>query len=232
MSPEAPGDPPPPAPAAPARPAAHPPPAAPGAPTDEELLAAHLAGDPDAFCLLVGRYERRVYGICLRILANPEDAQDAAQEAFIAVLRRAASFAGQAALSTWIHRVAVNAAIDQARRRGRVAGVPLDDRLLPPAAGTDPGEQVSTRVTLQAEIARLPEEFRAALVLCDLCRLPYAQAAEVLQVAVGTVKSRVFRARAALAGALHGLDPRGRQAPGTARPPGASHQSTGRPVPE
>lgn len=208
-----------------------------GDPTDEDLLARHLAGDPDAFCTLVERYERRVYGICLRILANVEDAQDAAQDAFVALLRRAASFAGQAAFSTWIYRVAVNSAIDQARRRGRAAAAPLgdrpDDRPAPAGAAPDPGEQVSTRVTVEAEIARLPEEFRAALVVCDLCRLPYAEAAEILQVAVGTVKSRVFRARAALAQALHGLDPRGGQEPGTARPPAASHQPTGtRPVRE
>jgi RNA polymerase sigma factor (sigma-70 family) len=85
-------------------------------PTDEELLASHLRGDQRAFGQLVSRHERRVYGICLRMLGNREDAQDAAQEAFLAALRRASTFRQAAAFSTWLYRIAVNAATDQARR--------------------------------------------------------------------------------------------------------------------
>jgi len=181
-------------------------------PSDEELLAAHLRGDRDAFGQLVGRHERRVYGICLRMLGNREDAQDAAQEAFISALRRAASFRQEAAFSTWLYRIAVNAATDQARRRGRARTTPLEPEdagvPLPARDHSDHGEDVATAVTVQAALTRVPEEFRAAVVLCDLLRLPYAEAAAALGVPVGTVKSRVYRGRLALAGELRGDTPR------------------------
>jgi RNA polymerase sigma-70 factor, ECF subfamily len=207
-------------------------------PTDEELLARHLGGDRDAFTLLVGRHERRVYGICLRMLGGVEDAQDATQETFLAVLRRAGTFRGGSAFSTWLYRVAVNCAIDQSRKRGRLRTSPLEpEEASRPHPGEDPGEQVATSLTVQTALAGLPEEFRAAVVLCDLCRLPYAEAAEVLEVAVGTVKSRVFRGRLALAKELHGLDPRPGQpepdesaSPGTAAPAPPSEPMTTQPL--
>jgi RNA polymerase sigma-70 factor (ECF subfamily) len=173
-------------------------------PSDEALLAAHLRGDPEAFGRLVGRHERRVYGLCLRILGNREDAEDAAQEAFVAALRKAASFRRAAAFSTWLYRIAVNAATDQARRRvrARLADLDPEDAGLAVAAGGELGEEVAAAVTVQTALARVPEEFRVAVVLCDLYRLPYADAAQILEVPVGTVKSRVFRGRAALAECL------------------------------
>ena len=170
-------------------------------PSDEALLAAHLRGDPHAFGRLVARHERRVYGLCLRVLGNREDAEDATQEAFLAALRKAATFRQAAAFTTWLYRVAVNAATDQARRRGRARLTLLDPEDVGLAAdpGGDPGELVATAVTVQAALAQVPEEFRVAVVLCDLYRVPYAEAAQILEVPVGTVKSRVFRGRLALA---------------------------------
>jgi RNA polymerase sigma-70 factor (ECF subfamily) len=170
-------------------------------PSDEVLLAAHLRGDPAAFGQLVARHERRIYGLCLRILGNREDAEDATQEAFVAALRKASSFRRAAAFSTWLYRIAVNAATDQARRRGRARLAALDpeDAGLTVDRGGELGEVVAAAVTVQTALAKVPEEFRVAVVLCDLYRLPYADAAQVLEVPVGTVKSRVFRGRAALA---------------------------------
>jgi RNA polymerase sigma-70 factor, ECF subfamily len=170
-------------------------------PSDEALLAAHLRGDPGAFGQLVARHERRIYGLCLRILGNREDAEDATQEAFVAALRKASSFRRAAAFSTWLYRIAVNAATDQARRRGRarLAAIDPDDAGLAVAPGGDLGELVAAAVTVQTALAQVAEEFRVAVVLCDLYRLPYADAAQILEVPVGTVKSRVFRGRAALA---------------------------------
>jgi RNA polymerase sigma-70 factor (ECF subfamily) len=175
-------------------------------PTDEALLAAHLRGDSRAFGELVGRHERRIYGLCLRILGNREDAEDATQEAFLAALRKAASFRQAAAFSTWLYRIAVNAATDQARRRGRARLAMLDpeDAGLPVAPGGELDEVVATAVAVQTALAQVPEEFRVAVVLCDLYRLPYADAAQILEVPVGTVKSRVFRGRVALAEHLTG----------------------------
>ena len=170
-------------------------------PSDEVLLAAHLRGDPAAFGQLVARHERRIYGLCLRILANREDAEDATQEAFVAALRKASSFRRAAAFSTWLYRIAVNAATDQARRRGRARLAALDpeDAGVAVDPGGELGEVVAAAVTVQTALAQVPEEFRVAVVLCDLYRLPYADAAQILEVPVGTVKSRVFRGRAALA---------------------------------
>jgi RNA polymerase sigma-70 factor, ECF subfamily len=173
-------------------------------PSDEALLAAHLRGDPRAFGELVARHERRVYGVCLRILGNREDAEDATQETFLAALRRAASFRRAAAFSTWLYRIAVNAATDQARRRGRARMASLDpeDAGLAVAPGSELGEAVASAVAVQTALAKVPEEFRVAVVLCDLYRIPYPDAAQILEIPVGTVKSRVFRGRLALAESL------------------------------
>jgi RNA polymerase sigma-70 factor, ECF subfamily len=190
-------------------------------PSDESLLAAHLRGDPRAFGTLVTRHERRIYGLCLRILGNREDAEDATQEAFLAALRKAATFRRAAAFSTWLYRIAVNAATDQARRRGRARLTTLDpeDAGVVADPGADVGEAVTAAVVVQSALTKVPEEFRVAVVLCDLYRVPYADAAQILEVPVGTVKSRVFRGRAALAACLAGThDP---DPPlGVATPPG------------
>jgi RNA polymerase sigma-70 factor (ECF subfamily) len=192
-------------------------------PSDEALLAAHLRGDPRAFGELVSRHERRIYGLCLRILGNREDAEDAAQEAFLAALRKAASFRRAAAFSTWLYRIAVNAATDQARRRGRARLVALDQEdagLSTP--GDDLGEAVASAVAVQTALTQVPEEFRIAVVLCDLYRVPYADAAQILEVPVGTVKSRVYRGRLALAERLGGPSPLRVAGPGTESRPAAS----------
>ena len=201
-------------------------------PSDEALLAAHLRGDPRAFGELVARHERRIYGLCLRILGNREDAEDAAQEAFLAALRKAASFRKAAAFSTWLYRIAVNAATDQARRRGRARLADLDpeDAGLAVAPGGELGEVVASAVAVQTALAQVPEEFRVAVVLCDLYRVPYGDAAQILEIPVGTVKSRVFRGRLALAERL-GVNPEADAerpplrvvgAPGTETSPAAS----------
>jgi RNA polymerase sigma-70 factor (ECF subfamily) len=191
-------------------------------PSDEALLAAHLRGDPRAFGELVARHERRIYGLCLRILGNREDAEDATQEAFLAALRKASSFRRAAAFSTWLYRVAVNAATDQARRRGRARLAALDPEDAGLAApGGELGEVVATAVAVQTALAQVPEEFRVAVVLCDLYRVPYADAAQILEVPVGTVKSRVFRGRLAVAERLGGtrLAPEASAGPGTGAGP-------------
>src|SRR6266511_3002911 len=148
--------------------------------SDEELLAAHLEGDRTAFGELMTRHERRIYGLCFRILGNREDAEDATQEAF----------RGEAAFSTWLYRIAVNAATDQARRRGRARTTPLEAEETGQGAAAvgDPGAVVATTLTVQAAMRAVPEDFRVALVLCDLYGFGHAQAAEILGIPVGTVK--------------------------------------------
>ena len=174
---------------------------------DERLLAAFLDGDQRAFDELVSRYQRRVYGICLRYFGNPSDAEDAAQDAFVAVYRRAASFSGTAAFSTWMYRVATNACHDLARKRARrpkSAGVDVE-RL---ADSVTAAETADASVTaeldddLRAALEALDPDTRDAVILHDVRGVPYADIAARSGVAVGTVKSRIHRGHARMAAAL------------------------------
>jgi RNA polymerase sigma-70 factor (ECF subfamily) len=141
------------------------------------------------------------------VLGHAEDALDASQEALIAVARAIDRFDGRSAFTTWLYRVATNAAIDEARRRGRravpdPAAVERAERAGGgPVGPTDP-DLVADRLDVDAALARLPEEFRVAVVLRDLCDLDYTQIAAVLEIPPGTVRSRIARGRAALASAL------------------------------
>jgi RNA polymerase sigma-70 factor (ECF subfamily) len=201
--------------------------------SDEELLAAHLEGDRTAFGELMTRHERRIYGLCLRILGNREDAEDATQEAFIAALRRAAAFRREAAFSTWLYRIAVNAATDQGRRRGRARTVPLETQETGHTLAIvgDPSGVVATTLTVQAALRVVPEDFRVVLILCDLYGFGHAQAAEILGVPIGTVKSRVFRGRLALGEQLAEREARGggsgtQESVATSEPAEAAHHDS------
>ncbi len=172
---------------------------------DATLAGLAAVGDRDALEVLLDRHIDRVHAICRRVLGNPEDALDASQEALIAVARGIRRFDGRAAFTTWLHRIATNAAIDELRRRQRrpVADSPAleDSGRAPPAYLTPPvaPEAIGDRIDIDTALARIPEEFRVAVVLRDLCDLDYAQIAAVLDVPPGTVRSRIARGRAALA---------------------------------
>jgi RNA polymerase sigma-70 factor (ECF subfamily) len=182
-------------------------------PTDADLLAAHVAGDPHAFSVLMHRHRDRLYAVALRTTSDPEDAADALQEAMVSAYRRADSFRGEAAVTTWLHRIVVNACLDALRRRKARPSVPLETdtghQALP-----DPRDDID-RLELRHEIDRalavLPYDQRAAIVLVDIEGMSVADAATVLGVPVGTVKSRSSRGRAQLARLLAGLraDPAG-----------------------
>ena len=181
-------------------------------PTDGELLAAHVAGDPDAFGLLFARHRDRLWAVAVRTMGNREDAADGLQDGLVAAYRRAGTFRGDAAVTTWLHRVVVNACLDRLRaaKVRRAEALPDDleehgergslrsatDETSDPAEHAARGEQ--RRLVLDA-LRTLPEEQRAALVLVDMEGYPVAEAAAVLDCAVGTVKSRCSRGRARLA---------------------------------
>jgi RNA polymerase sigma-70 factor (ECF subfamily) len=174
-----------------------------GSATDEELLRKHVAGDPEAFGELFLRHKDRLWAIAIRTLSDPEDAADALQDAMISAFRRADSFRGDSAVTTWLHRIVVNACLDKMRRRSarpEVSGG--DDRILDAIAagdsGADPaaGSDVSLEVT--AALRHLPRDQQVALVLVDMLDYPVAEAARLLGVAEGTVKSRCARGRARL----------------------------------
>jgi RNA polymerase sigma-70 factor, ECF subfamily len=175
---------------------------------DEELVRRFLGGDAAAFSTLLERHESRVYGLCLRILGDPDDARDAAQDTFLIVLRKLDRFRGDAAFTTWLHRVTVNACYDELRKRKRRPILHVatgEGDASPHEAGppvTDPTEGIAGSLDTAAALARVPEDFRIALVLADVQDLPYEEIAHVLDVPIGTVKSRVHRGRIALARAM------------------------------
>ena len=168
--------------------------------SDEELAAASADGDADALAVLLDRHADRIHGICRRVLTNPDDALDATQEALIAVTRKIDRFDARARFTTWLYRVATNAAIDEARRRARR---PRPVEVLPERSeGDDFGSRIADRLVVDAAMAEIPVEFRAAVALRDLADLDYAQIAEILDVPPGTVRSRIARGRSALAATL------------------------------
>ncbi|WP_232661212.1 RNA polymerase sigma factor SigM [Pseudonocardia sp. TRM90224] len=169
-----------------------------GGSTDAELLAAHLAGDRHAFSTLVGRYTDQLWGVAVRTLARHDDAADVVQEALVAAYRRAASYRGDSTVRTWLHRIVVNTCIDRIRYDGLRRTVPLPaPEVL--AERVDHESELVTRMSVDAALARLPVEQRVAVVLVDVQGWPVADAAVVLGIPVGTVKSRCARGRAKLA---------------------------------
>ncbi len=175
---------------------------------DLALVQAAQAGDRSALDTLLRRHVDRIHAVCRRLCGNDADAADATQEALIAVVRGLPRFDGRAAFTTWVYRVATNAALDELRRRRRRPEPGLDDlghrATDEPPAGPPMAEAVADRVDLDAALAQLPPEFRAAVVLRDVCTLDYDEIAEVLGIPPGTVRSRIARGRAALARQLGG----------------------------
>ncbi len=174
--------------------------------TDGELLAAHIAGDPEAFANLVRRHRDRLWAVALRTTGDPEEAADALQDALISAFRRADQYRGEAAVTTWLHRIVVNASLDRLRRRNVRATVPLpedmDSRLPDPA---DPLETMGQRWAITQALAELPEDQRAAVLLVDVEGYSVEEAAGLLGCPSGTVKSRCSRGRARLAVRLASL---------------------------
>jgi len=165
---------------------------------DASLVTRAVDGDRRALEVLLDRHADRIHAICRRIVNHPEDALDATQEAMISIARAITSFDGRAAFTTWCYRIATNAALDELRRKRRRPVPALPDLPEPIAGASSPDELVTTRLDVDAALARVPEEFRVAVVLRDLCDLDYAEIAEVLDVPPGTVRSRISRGRALL----------------------------------
>jgi RNA polymerase sigma-70 factor, ECF subfamily len=173
-------------------------------PSDAELLRRHVSGDPDAFGELFGRHRDRFWAVAVRTVGDPEEAADAVQDAMIAALRRADSFRGDSAVTTWLHRIVVNSALDRMRRRAARPATACHDEEALDALATggqslaDPSGSSDTAIDVRAALRQLVPEQRAALVLVDMLGYPVADAAQVLGVSEGTVKSRTARGRARL----------------------------------
>jgi RNA polymerase sigma-70 factor (ECF subfamily) len=179
---------------------------------DHALVDAARKGDRGALDQLLRRHHDRILGLCRRLAGNEADALDATQEALIAIVRGLPRFDGRAAFTTWAYRVTTNACLDELRRRRRrpVPGLPEDhDAPAPGLAGRgEPGiDGLGDRLAVEQALARLPIEFRAPVVLRDLCDLDYQEIGETLGIPPGTVRSRIARGRAHLARTLAAGNP-------------------------
>lgn len=184
--------------------------------SDDELVTAAQGGDAAAMDELLRRHYDRVHAVCRRIAGGTRDADDAAQEAMIRVVRNLDRFDGRSAFGTWVYRIATNTALDELRKRKRrpqLRSVGEDD--FGEQRQVEPVDQIAhrmidsvvDRITIDAALAELPEEFRAAVVLRDVGDLDYAEIAEVLDLPIGTVKSRIARGRRQLIEKLGNRDP-------------------------
>ncbi|MDH5616709.1 MAG: sigma-70 family RNA polymerase sigma factor [Acidimicrobiia bacterium] len=173
---------------------------------DRELIAQVAKGDRAAFTELMRRHESMVFAVCMRMLADRDRALDASQEVFLTLFRKAGKFRGESAVSTWLYRIAVNTSLDSIRKAKRrpVSTLPEGFEAADPTA-LDGYSAIEVRPEIEKAIHSLPPEFRAAVVLSDAHGLALAEISEILGVPVGTVKSRVFRARRLLAEQLGNL---------------------------
>ncbi|MFE1584423.1 MULTISPECIES: RNA polymerase sigma factor SigM [unclassified Streptomyces] len=214
--------------------------------SDQDLLARHVEGDPDAFGEVVRRHRDRLWAVALRTLGDREEAADAVQDALVSAYRAAHTFRGQAAVTTWLHRITVNACLDRARKAASRKTAPVDDTerleqlLEPHESASAPAERNDLHRQLLEALSTLPADQRAALVLVDMQGYPVAEAARILDVPSGTIKSRCARGRARLLPLLTHLRPDGsekKREPGPERnrtqgasvPPAAGPQRAGPP---
>ncbi|MBL1091302.1 MULTISPECIES: RNA polymerase sigma factor SigM [Streptomyces] len=212
-------------------------------PTDADLLALHVKGDPDAFGEIVRRHRDRLWAVALRTLGDREEAADAVQDALVSAYRAAHTFRGQSAVTTWLHRITVNACLDRARKAASRRTSPVADTerleqlLEPEESAAIPAERQDLHRELLRALRTLPEEQRAALVLVDMQGFPVAEAAAILDIPTGTVKSRCARGRARLLPLVTHLRADGggsnpasggrNRAQGTSVPPTAGPKDTG-----
>lgn len=167
---------------------------------DAAQLARVAAGDHDAFNEIMRAHEDRVFAVCMRIMSDRELALDATQETFITAFRKARQFKGKSTFGTWVYRIAVNTCYDLLRKQKRRPSEPFPEHVDPADdAALEAVESAGIRPELQKALAALPIEYRSAVVLSDVEGMALPEAALVLGVPVGTVKSRVFRGRRLLA---------------------------------
>lgn len=175
---------------------------------DATLLAKAAEGDHASFTLLMRRHEDRVFSVCLRLMGSRAPALDALQETFTTLYRKAGQYRGTAAVGTWLYRITVNTCYDLLRKERRRPLEALPDYLDPADPGGEDGfKSVELRPEIERALAALSPEFRTVVVMADVEGYSLPDVAEVLDLPIGTVKSRLFRARRQLAGNLGNLLP-------------------------
>ncbi len=161
--------------------------------TEPELIRRSKGGSREAFGQLVGRYQAPVYRVVRGILGSPSESEDVAQEVFLKAYANLAKFRGESGFFTWLYRIAVNEALRARKRRTFANADALPEVEAPPPA--PPEEDAPTLATLEKLLRKLSDEFRAIVVLRDIEGLSYTEIAETLEIPIGTVESRLFRAR-------------------------------------
>ncbi len=168
---------------------------------DGDLVSAAQRGDIAALEILLDRHHDRIRAVCAKVVGRGADADDAAQMALIAIVKNLDKFDGRAKFTTWSYRIATNAAIDELRRRNRrdATSIDDDDVHLQLASSQDVSGSTTAKIVVSDALDELPEEFKVPVVLRDLCGLNYDEIGEVLDLAPGTVRSRIARGRGKLA---------------------------------
>ncbi len=176
---------------------------------DDALVQRTLAGDPDAFAALVGRYQRRVIAVCAQIAGDYEQAADLAQDAFVSAYANLGRYQQGRSFFAWLYRIAVNGALNYRNRRGPVPGEAGEEMLLgvadPAPSLEEQAEQAELARRVQDGMSQLPPDYATVLALRYGADLDYAQIAQTLNVPIGTVKTRLFRAKALLRAVLEPL---------------------------
>ena len=177
---------------------------------ERENIARAAKGDANAFETLMGAYEKKIYALCLRMMGNPHDGEDAAQEAMLRIWRTIGQYRVESAFSTWVYRVTASCCMDAIRKRQRHEQPTLEE--MGEASGFDPAdggetpqeqtERKETRNAIRQAIAAVPEGMREVFLLRDVLGLSVEETAQALQIAQGTVKSRLARAREKIAAEL------------------------------
>ncbi len=161
---------------------------------DEWLVRRSKAGDAEAFGQIVTRHQPAVYRVVRGILGDPAESEDVAQEVFLKAYANLARFRGESSIFTWLYRIAVNEAL-RARKRRHLQPLEAAEDAEAPCPETAPDEEAPTLATLRRLMAMLPDDHRVIITLRDLEGLSYQEIAETLDLPIGTVESRIFRAR-------------------------------------
>ena len=180
---------------------------------DENIIRAAQNGDMAALEILLDRHHDRLRAVCARVVGRGADADDATQMALISIVKNLHRFDGRAKFTTWSYRIATNAAIDELRKRQCRSATSIDDEdsHLQIAAEGNLGEATTARLVVNEALEQLPEDFRIPVILRDLCGLDYEQISEVLEIAPGTVRSRIARGRSKLADVIGDVTDGGNQ---------------------
>ena len=171
--------------------------------TDEKLVALAVSSDPDAFGEIVKRWERKIFALCFGMLGREDDARDAAQETFIAAYRNVANFRGEAKVSSWLHRIAVNQCLTTKRRAKTRSEEFLDDDggesdriFVAPAHGSPASTTEATErlIIVRQAVSSLPVDLRQVIVMKEFEEMTFQEISETLELPLSTVKSRVYTA--------------------------------------